>query len=363
MSSSFNDTSAYIEWLNTIKSNIQQRQIKAATKVNTELLLLYWDLGKRMIEKQQTSSWGDALIPQLAKDLSNAFPGSKGFSRSNLFNIKKWVEFYNRPEIVQQVVGQFQIPDNQIIKYGNEIIPRVISQLPWGHNIAIIDKCKMAHEAIFYLQYALANNWSRTVLIHQIESRLHLRKGSALHNFENTLEKIQADLARETLKNPYNFDFLTIGNEAREKDLETALTNHIQKFLLELGQGFAFVGNQYPLHVGGEDFYLDLLFYHFRLRCFIVVELKMVEFQPEFVGKLNFYLNIVNDSLKHTSDQPTIGILLCKTPNKVIVEYSLKNINTPLGISEYAIMESIPKELKGKLPTIEELENEFGKIT
>lgn len=360
MSISFHTTSEYKQWLTTIKKDIQQRQIKAAVKVNTELLLLYWNLGKRIIEKQRQSTWGDALIPRLAKDLASAFPGSKGFSRSNLFYIRKWVEFYSRPAIVQQVVGQLQHSSNQQIVSPEDIVPQLVAQLPWGHNVVIIDKCKTIDQAMFYIQETLTYNWSRNILILHIESKLHERKGKALQNFEHTLERVQADLAKDTLKNPYNFDFLTLGNEAMENDLENALAGHMQKFLVELGQGFAFVGRQYRLEVGGDEFCIDLLFYHLKLRCFVVVELKTVSFKPEFAGKLNFYLNVVNDVLKHATDQPSIGILLCKTPNKVVVEYALKNINSPLGISEYKLVERIPDNLKGDLPSIEDLENELG---
>jgi predicted nuclease of restriction endonuclease-like (RecB) superfamily len=270
------------------------------------------------------------------------------------------VELYSHPEIVPQVVGQLLNAENQRLESKTQIVQQLVAQLPWGHNVVIIDKCKTIEEALFYIQETLAHNWSRAVLIHQIETKLHLRKANAINNFQHTLDKIQADLARETLKNPYNFDFLTIGVEAKERDLENALIAHIQRFLLELGQGFAFMGRQYPLRVGNEDFRLDLLFYHIRLRCFVVVDLKITSFKPEFAGKLNFYLNVVDDKLKHASDQPSIGILLCKTPDKVVVEYSLKNINSPLGISEYTLVNSIPENLKGELPDIEELEDELN---
>ena len=352
----------YKIWLKELKDKVQSSQIKASIRINTELLLLYWDLGKRIIEKQQSTNWGEALIPQLSKDLTNAFPGSKGFSRSNLFYIKKWVEFYSQSPIVQQVVGQLQQIENQSFVKESQFVQQLVAQLPWGHNVVIIDKCKTIEEAIFYVKATIQNNWSRAVLMVQIETGLYKRKGNILNNFKTTLSAPQADLARETLKNPYNFDFLTIGREAKERDLEIALIDQIQKFLLELGQGFAFMGKQYPIHVGDSDFFLDLLFYHTKLRCYVIVELKVTDFQPEFAGKLNFYLNVVDDQLKHASDQPSIGILLCKTPNRVVVEYSLKNINNPLGIAEYQLTEIIPENLKGELPTIEELEKELQAV-
>lgn len=359
MSYTFSKTEAYRKWLLTIKTDIQQRQIKAAVRVNTELLLLYWDLGKDIIEKQEITSWGEGLIPQLASDLANAFPGAKGFSRSNLFYIRKWVQFYSQPlENIPQLVGQFQIAENQPNLTEQEIVPRAVIHLPWGHNRVIIDKCKTIEEALFYVQHTLAH-WSRSVLIHQIESKLHLRKANALHNFEHTLDKIQAELAHETLKNPYNFDFLTMGTEVKEREIESALLNQLKKFLLELGQGFAFLGQQYPLQVGGDSFYLDLLFYHARLHCYIVVEIKTTNFQPEFVGKLNFYLAVVDDILKQAEDKPSIGILLCKSSNKVVVEYCIKSTTKPVGISDYTLLNAVPDNFKGQLPTVEDLEQEL----
>lgn len=330
----------YKDWLAELKQKIQSAQMKAAVKVNYELLNLYWEMGKDIIEKQQQSNWGDSIIDQLSKDLSGAFRDMKGFSRSNLFFIRKWYLFYQSASDAAYY----------------EKVSQLVRQIPWGHNREIIMKCKDITEAIFYVQETIKNNWSRSTLLVQIENSLFQRTGNAIHNFEETLPQPQADLAKETLKNPYNFDFLTIGKEAQEREIETALIDHIQKFLLELGQGFAYMGRQYHLIVAGDDFYLDLLFYHTKLRCYVVVELKTSEFRPEYVGKLNFYLNVVDDKLRHPQDLPTIGILLCKTPNKTVVEYSLKNISTPLGISEYQIIRSIPENFKGDLPTIEDLE-------
>ena len=302
----------YKKWLIELKNKIQAGQIKAAMRVNRELLNTYWELGKEIATKQQQANWGEALIPQLSIDLSAAFPEMKGFSRTNLFYIRQWYLFYkSASEKVQQLVGQ----------------------IPWGHNCLIINKCSNTEEAHFYVQETLQNNWSRAVLSAQIESALYHRQGKAIHNFQETLSLPQADLAKETLKSPYNFDFLALGRDAQERDLEIALVDHIQKFLLELGQGFAYMGRQFHLNVAGDDFYLDLLFYHTRLRCYVVGEIKATEFKPEYAGKLNFYLNVVNSQLKHSADQPSIGILLCKTPNKVIVEYALENISSPLGVA------------------------------
>jgi predicted nuclease of restriction endonuclease-like (RecB) superfamily len=280
----------------------------------------------------------------------------KGFSRRNLFYIKKWYVFYTEFEIVQQVVALIgNAPEIESM----ERVAQLVRQIPWGHNIEIIMKCPTIESALFYVQKTIQNNWSRSMLLTQIESKLFERQGKAIQNFKSVLPAPQADLAKEILKNPYNFDFLNLGKEAGERDLEDALTDHIQKFLLELGQGFAYMGRQYPLDVGGDEYYLDLLFYHTRLRCYVVIELKATEFKPEYAGKLNFYLNVVNAQLRHSQDQPSIGILLCKTPNKIMVEYSLENIRSPLGVSEYQIMNSIPENLKGNLPSVEELEQEL----
>lgn len=343
----------YKQWVAELKGKIGAAQIKAAVAVNQQLLELYWELGREIFEKQQKANWGEALIDQLAKDLSAAFPGIKGFSRTNLFYIKKWYLFYLPFGNVPQVVGQIG---------SLAIVPQLVAQIPWGHNREIISKCSTVAEALFYVRGTIENSWSRAVLVAQIESKLYERSGKIINNFKTTLASPQADLARETLKNPYNFDFLTLGKNAQERDVENALTGHIQKFILELGQGFAFMGRQFPIAVEGDEFYLDLLFYHTRLRCYVVIELKATEFRPEYVGKLNFYLNVVNAKLKHVLDQPSIGMLLCKTPNKVVVEYALENIAGPLGVAEYTIMNAVPDNLKGELPSIEELEQELEKM-
>lgn len=395
----------YKKWVIELKSKIQSAQVKAAIAVNRELLELYWELGKEICEKQKVANWGDGLIERLAKDLSAAFPGVKGFSRTNLSYIRQWYLFY-QPAIVPQVVGELDVKKGEVIvpqvvaeiagiekipqaggqfvqqlvgqigkmqqavavlgddreKGGIEKVSQVVRQIPWGHNVLIINKCSDVSEALFYVRATIRNNWSRATLATQIESKLYRRQGRAIDNFSLTLPEAQSELAKETLKNPYNFDFLTLGKEARERDLETALTMHIQKFILELGQGFAYMGRQFPLRVGGDDFYLDLLFYHTRLRCYVIVELKADEFRPEYTGKLNFYLNVVNAQLRHPQDQRSIGILLCKTPNKVVVEYTLENISSPLGVAEYQIMNAVPDNLKGELPSIEELEQELETI-
>ncbi len=262
-------------------------------------------------------------------------------------------------KIVQQPVAQTAEFGQQVV----DQIPAKLTTIPWGHHLQIITKCKKLDEALFYIQETSTHNWGRAVLIHQLESGLYNRKGGAVTNFETTLPKPQSDLAKELLKDPYTFDFLSLGEEYKERDLEHALTNHITKFLLELGTGFSFVGRQYPIEIGGDDFYIDLLFYHLKLRCFVVVELKTGKFIPEYAGKLNFYLNVIDDSLKHATDQPSIGIIICKQRNKVVAEYALRGIDKPIGVSAYQLTENLPAALKGKLPTVEQIEEELKGIT
>jgi len=333
----------YKQWISQLKQKFQQAQIKASVQVNSTLLEFYWNLGSDIVEKQKNSIWGSSFLKQVSEDLSREFPDVKGFSYRNIKYIRQWFIFYSQSNINgQQLVAQ-------------------LVQIPWGHNIFIIQKCKDLKEALFYVQNTIKYGISRSVLVHQIESRLYDREGKAITNFETTLPPLQSDLAKEVLKDPYNFDFLTMTKDYNEKELEDALCENITKFLLELGQGFAFVGRQYKLSVGGEEFKMDLLFYHLKLRCYVVVELKTVAFKPEFAGKLNFYTSVVDGEIKQEDDKPTIGILICKSKNNVLVEYALKNINKPLGISEYELSEILPKEFKSSLPSIEEIEKELSK--
>lgn len=375
---------AYINWLRQLKERVRTAQIKASLKVNAELLNLYWDLGREIQEKEKEINWGNKLIEQLSKDLLSEFPDMKGFSVTNLYYIKRWFLFYNgadnkRSQAISQILPQLvaELPATkklpQLVAKSSSrktvqqpvaaIVPQLVGQIPWGHHREIITKCKDVKEALFYIAQTTQHNWSRSVLVHQMESGLYKRKGKALTNFEYTLPKPQSDLANELLKNPYNFDFLQLGEEASERDLETALTDHLIKFLLELGAGFAFIGRQQLLVVDKEDFFLDLLFYHTKLHCYVVVELKIDNFKPEYAGKLNFYLSAVDAQLKAKEDQASIGLLLCKKAGKLIVEYSLKNIGKPIGVSEYQLTESIPGKMKGKLPTIKQIEKELKDIT
>ena len=328
----------YDEFLRGLKERIRTAQVRAALAVNRELVLLYWRIGQDILERQRQSGWGSKVIDRLAADLRSAFPEMSGFSPRNLKYMRAFAEAWPDEDFVQQVAAQ----------------------LPWFHNCTILDKLKNLAERIWYAQQTIENGWSRNILIHQIESNLFHRKGKAITNFDRTLPAPQSELAQQIIKDPYNFDFLSLGSEAKERDLERGLIAQLQKFLLELGVGFAFVGSQYPLEVDGEDFFIDLLFYHLKLRCFVVIDLKMDQFRPEYAGKMNFYLSAVDDLLKHSSDQPSLGIILCKTKKKMVVEYALRDTSKPLGVAEYRITAALPERLKGNLPSIEDLEAELS---
>jgi predicted nuclease of restriction endonuclease-like (RecB) superfamily len=356
MNQSLTKDQDYSVWLKKLKTKVRQVQIKAAVKVNSELLWFYWELGQDIVDKQKNAKWGYGFLKQLSKDLSAEFPDMKGFSLSNLKYIKQWYVFYSQ-EInkSQPTVGQNVHQEPSI---GQQLVGQ-LTHVPWGHNIVIISKCKNPNEALFYIQKTIQNNWSRSVLTHHIESDLFHREGKAITNFELTLPAPQSDLAKETLKDPYNFDFLTLTEKHDEKELENALVNHVTKFLLELGAGFSYLGQQYKLEISGDEFFLDLLFYHVKLHCYVVVELKAVKFKPEFAGKLNFYVSAVDGMLKSELDNPTIGMLICKSKNDMVVEYSLKDVHKPIGVSEYIITKNLPQEFKSSLPSIEELEAEL----
>jgi predicted nuclease of restriction endonuclease-like (RecB) superfamily len=327
----------YKAWLDELKTRIHQAQQRATLAVNRELVLLYWQIGKDILERQAVKGWGAKVIEQLAQDLHHAFPEMKGFSRANLMYMRAFAQAWSYGEIVQQPVGQ----------------------LPWGHNLVLLTKLKTSEERLFYAQKSIENNWSRNVLVMQIETQLIQRQGAAQTNFENSLPKPQSDLARESLKDPYRFDFLSMGHEAQEREIERALVQHVTEFLLELGAGFAFVGKQVPLEVGGDDFYIDLLFYHLKLRCYVVIELKAGDFKPEHLGQLGFYLTAVDRQIKTEQDQPTIGLLLCKSKNKVVAEYALGDKIQPMSIAEYKLEHALPETLSTSLPTIEQIEREL----
>ena len=357
-------TEDYKEFIKTIKSKIQTSQIKAAIKVNEELLRLYWDLGAMIVEKQKDSLWGDGLLAQISKDLKKDFPSMKGFSHTNIKYMRNWYLFFikGQPEVAQsEDTIDPQLVDDLEKRFRPQLVDEIF-RIPWGHNREIITKCKTLDEALFYVNKTIEYNYSRAVLVHQIEIGLYMRVGGAITNFENRLPAIHSDLAKQTLKDPYSFDFLNIREKHNELELEDALMDNMTNFLLELGQGFSFVGRQYKLEVGKSEFKIDLLFYHIKLYCYIVVELKAVDFKPEFAGKLNFYVAAVDGEIKGARDNPTIGILICRSKNDTVVEYALKNINSPIGISEYQLTKILPDNLKSSLPTIEEIEAELGEI-
>ncbi|MCA3717068.1 MAG: DUF1016 family protein, partial [Brevundimonas sp.] len=291
-----------------------------------------------ILNRQVQQGWGAKVIDQLAADLGRSFPEMKGLSPRNLKYMRALAEAWPEDEFVQQPVAQ----------------------LPWGHNVRLLDLVKTRDERLWYARAAIEHGWSRNVLVIQIEAGLYQRQGKAITNFTKTLPAPQSDLAQQLLKDPYNFDFLTLSKDASERELEAGLVAHLQKFLLELGTGFAFVGRQVPLEVAGEDYRLDLLFYHLKLRCFVVIDLKAGPFKPEYAGKMNFYLAAVDDTRKHPSDNPAIGLILCKSKKEVVVEYALRHTATPMGIAEFRHLEKLPAKFQGSLPSIEELEAELG---
>jgi len=337
--------STYVEFFEQLKNRVRLAQLKASLAVNSELIQLYWDIGKSIVEKQEKEGWRAQVIEKLCKDLQSAFPGVQGFSRANIFNMRSFYIAYK--DRIQQAVGL------------NNELP--IVKIPWGHNVLIITKIKDEQERLWYIEQIIEHGLSRAALEDWIKSRAYKRHGKAITNFTQQLPDPQSKLAQETLKDPYNFDFLTLDSDFRELELENKLVDNIQKLLLELGKGFAFIGRQYHMEIAGDDYYLDLLFYHIRLRCYCVVELKNTDFKPEYAGKLNFYLSAVDSLLKHENDNPSIGILLCKSKNKLKMEYALRDLKKPIGVAEYVvkISEILPKKLQSSLPTLQDIEAEF----
>ncbi len=380
----------YKHWLKEIKDIVALAKSKAALSVNEHLLLMYWQLGQMIVEKQKQHLWGDAVIEQLSSDLQKAFPEMKGFSRTNLFNCKKIFLFYSNTKVqqpvgllenskkgnitkVQPVVGQLKYSKNNKITKVQPVvgqlkitIPRalkLITQIPWSHNIVIIEKTSSLAEAMFYINQTIENNWSKNLLLNQLALDLYKRKGKAITNFTKVMPAKLSSNAMQVLKDPYIFDFLSVQKIVSEKNLEDQLINHITKFLLELGKGFAFVGKQYHVEVSKKDYYIDLLFYHLHLRCYVVIELKMGEFKPEYTGKLSFYLSAIDDLVANKkNDNATIGIILCKEKDNVTAEYAVRGLTKPIGIAQYDFIKSIPKNLKSDLPSIAQLEKELKNI-
>lgn len=349
--------SEYKSWLIELKDKIRSAQLKASLGVNEQMILLYWDIGKSIVQKQAERQWGSKIIEQMAKDLKAEVSDTKGFSRTNLFSMRQFYLFYKDQAIIHQLGGQLK---NEIGNKSVDLISQdsILTKVPWRHHVVIMNKCKLPEHAIFYLQQTIQNNWSRNVLEIQLESKLIDRLGKAPNNFELTLPKHQSDLAKETLKDPYKFDFLTLERDIQELELEKQLTENITKFLLELGKGFAFVGRQYLLQIGGKERKIDLLFYHTRMHCYVVIDLKMGEFEPEFAGKMNYYLSAIDSLLKTEHDNPSIGIILCKSKEQIEVEFALRDISKPMGISEFTFKE-LPANIQKNMPTVEEIENEL----
>ncbi|PIE79400.1 MAG: hypothetical protein CSA15_03260 [Candidatus Delongbacteria bacterium] len=347
----------YIDWLKNIKYKVRTAQIKTALVANRELILFYWNLGHDIFEKQKKVKWGDKLLDQLSIDLKLEFPNIKGLSKTNLKYCLRFYQFY---AIGQQPVDQLPNNENGKVDESQKLSQHLVDQIPWGHNIQIFTKSKTLDQAKFYIKQTIENGWSRDVLVLQIKSDLYQRQGKGITNFKNTLPHPQSDLATQTIKDPYTFDFLSMTEPYNEQDIELKLVENLSKFLLELGKGFAFVGRQYHLVIDESDYYLDLLFYHTRLKCYVVIELKNTRFKPEYAGKLNFYLSAVDSLVKADDDKPTIGILLCRDKKKIETEFALRGISKPIGVSEFTLTDFLPESLKSDLPTIEELESKFN---
>ena len=330
----FPDDDRYSALLNDLKQRIRTAQVRAALAVNRELVMLYWQMGREILQRQQAEGWGGKVIQRLAKDLKREFPDVKGFSRSNLMYMRAFAEAWPDEAIVQQAAGQ----------------------IPWFHNCTLLDKVKDPEARRWYIQQTIENGWSRNVLVMQIESGLYDRQGGAVTNFARALPVPQSDLSQQLIKDPYNFDFLTISKDARESELESALTYQIRNFLLELGMGFSFLGSQYPIEVSGKEYRLDLLFYHVHLHCYVVIDLKMGEFEPQHSGQMSFYVAAVDNLLRTDRDDPTIGIILCKSKDRTTVEYALQGSQQPIGVSSYKLRDNLPESLKQQLPTSEQLE-------
>ncbi len=328
--------SSYEDFLNALKERIRRSQVQAALAVNQELIRLYWQIGRDILNKEREQGWGAKVVERLASDLKREFPDIKGFSARNIRYMKAFAEAY---------------PDETILQ-------RCIAKLPWRHNIALLEKLKSNEERFWYAEQAVENGWSRDILVLQIENQLHQRMGSATTNFDQILPRPQSDLAKSLLKDPYHLEFLSLSRDIQERDLENALVTHIRDFLLELGVGFAFVGNQFPIDVDGREYRIDMLFYHLRLRCYIVVELKIGDFQPSFGSQVNFYISAIDDLIRHTDDQPTIGLILCTSKSKTVVEYALRNLSTPIGVATHRLT----KQIEDNLPSVEQLELELEAI-
>lgn len=351
--------------LASIKERIRRARVRAIMAVNAELNALYWEVGALIADRQQREGWGAGVIPRLARDLHNEFPEEKGLSARNIDRMLAFYREYPYLEVSPQAVAK---TEDALMR--TEISPRPVAEIPaelllavpWGHHDLLRAKIKDLHTRAWYMQASVENGWSRSVLLAQIQNEAHERAGKAASNFTLRIPPPGSDLVQQALKDPYIFDFLTLDDDFRERELELGLVAHLEKFLIELGQGFAFVGRQYHLNFQDRDFYLDLLFYHLRLRRYVVIEIKRGKFKPEYAGKVNFYCNVVDDVLRHEGDEPTIGLILCQEPNRVFAEYTLRGVETPIGVSGYELTRALPPEMEFTMPTIEQIEAELGEI-
>ena len=357
----------YATFISELKDRIRVARSKAFLSVNRELIGLYWHIGRAIVERQRKEGWGESIVDRLSTDIQREFPKIKGFSPRNIWRMRAFYLAWTE-EILNLAQAAREIGNTQQTRPGTEsdpaIVPQAVAELPWSHNVILVEKLNDPRERLWYAHQAVEHGWSRAMLVHWIDSDLYGRQGKAVTNFRRTLPPPQSDLAEEALKDPYVFDFLTLDTEAREREIERGLLVHLREFLLELGVGFAFVGQQVHLEVGEEDFYVDLLFYHLRLRCFVVIDLKTKPFTPEDAGKMNFYLSAVDDRLRHPDDMPSIGLILCKpkSSNRLIAEYALRDMSKPIGVSQYQLSRALPSDLRSSLPTIEALEAELSRV-
>ncbi|MEQ1825326.1 MAG: PDDEXK nuclease domain-containing protein [Pirellula sp.] len=363
---------SFSKLLGEVKLRIQSAQMRAMTAVNAELVRLYWDIGRMIDERQQAEGWGASVIPRLSAELRNELPEVKGFSERNIGRMISFFREYSEPMLIlpqpAAILGVSKKLQRPAANLHLQKVPTPSAQfessllwsIPWFHHVVLMEKVKVLAARQWYMQQTIANGWSRNILTLMIDSRAYERAGRAVTNFEQMLPSPQSDLAKQTLKDPYIFDFLTLTEPFQERELETGLLAHLEKFLLELGQGFAFVGRQYRIEVSEEDYYIDLLFYHLRLRSFVVIDLKKGRFKPEYAGKINFYCNLVNVRLRHQDDQPTIGLILCQSKDDVLAEYALTGIDKPIGVSSYELTRALPRDLQSVLPTIEQIETELN---
>lgn len=346
----------YVELMSEIKLRVRQAQTRAMSAVNAELIRLYWGIGQLIDSKQDQEGWGSGVIPRLAQDIRNDLPEVKGFSERN---IKRMLAFYREYPYLD-TLSPTNLGTQQKVSQAVALLPtNLLLSLPWGHHAELMTKIKDIPTRQWYMESAVEYGWSRRTLTLQISHQAHQRQGRAVSNFSVRLPQPDSDMAQQTLKDPYIFDFLTLDPEFREKELEIGLVAHLETFLLELGQGFAFVGRQYHIDLEDQDFYIDLLFYHLKLRSYVVIELKRGDFKPEYAGKMNFYCSVVDDQLRHASDNPTIGLILCQQPSRLVAEYALRGMQQPIGVSGFELTRALPDELKSSLPSIEELEREL----